>query len=113
MKTLDTRLKDNLRRRLDKALKGSPRYKKAHELLGCGLKHFKKHLESQFTEGMTWENYGEWHIDHCIPCMTFDMTKKSNHAKCFNYKNLRPLWADDNRKRKKKIYIEDEYKRVA
>ncbi len=107
MKTLDTRLKDNLRRRLSKTLKGAPRHKKAHELLGCGLKHFKKHLESLFMEGMSWDNYGVWHIDHIQPCMTFDMTKKSNHSKCFHYKNLRPLWGDDNRKRKKKVYEEN------
>ena len=107
MKSLDTRLKDNLRRRLSKTLKDTPRHRKAHELLGCGLKHFKKHLESLFTEGMTWENYGDWHIDHIRPCMTFDMTKKYNHAKCFHYKNMRPLWGDDNRKRRKKTYEEN------
>jgi hypothetical protein len=108
MKSLDTRLKDNLRRRLSKTLKDTPRHKKAHELLGCGLKHFKKHLESLFTEGMDWSNYGSyWAVDHIRPCMTFDMTKKSNHAKCFHYKNLRPLSNDDNRRRKKKTYEED------
>lgn len=103
-RSIDTRIKDNLRRRLSKTLKDTPRNKKAFELLGCGIKHFKKHLENGFLEGMSWNNYGEWHIDHIIPCMTFDMTKNYNHSKCFNYKNMRPLWADDNRKRKKKIY---------
>lgn len=102
-RTVEYRLKDNLRRRLQKTLKDVPRKKKAHELLGCSIRHFKKHLESQFTEGMSWENYGEWHVDHIIPCMNFDMTKASNHGKCFHYKNLRPLWGDDNRKRKKKL----------
>ena len=37
------------------------------EYLGCNIETFKKHLEQQFTEGMSWENYGEWHIDHKIP----------------------------------------------
>lgn len=102
MKTLDVKLKDNYRRRHTKSLKDVPRVKKAHELLGCGLKHFKKHIESQFTEGMTWDNYGSWHIDHKIPLMNFDMRKLSEQKKAFHYKNTRPLWADDNRKRKKK-----------
>jgi hypothetical protein len=53
MKTLDTRLTDNLRRRLSKTLKGAPRVAKAHELLGCKLPHFKKHLEAQFVNGMS------------------------------------------------------------
>jgi hypothetical protein len=101
---LDYRIRDNLRRRLSKTIKDNPRYKKAHELLGCGINHFKKHLESNFTDGMSWDNYGQWHIDHIVPCMTFDMSKKYNQARCFHYKNMRPLWADDNRKRKKKIF---------
>lgn len=103
MKPLDTRLKDNLRRRLAKTLKGAPRVAKAHELLGCKLPHFKKNLESQFVEGMSWDNYGEWHVDHILPLMNFDMSKGYNQRRLFHYKNLRPLWGDDNRKRKKKL----------
>lgn len=102
IRPLDYRLRDNLRRRLSKALKGTPRQKKACDLLGCGFKHFKKHIESLFTEGMSWENYGEWHIDHINPLMTYDLTKRGQQAKAFHYKNLRPLWGDDNRKRIKK-----------
>jgi len=100
---LDYRLRDNLRRRLSKALKGAPREKAAHELLGCSFKHFKKHLESLFQEGMNWENYGIWEVDHYLPLMTFDLSKRGQQKKAFNYKNLRPLWGDDNRKRPKKI----------
>lgn len=102
-RTLDYRLRDNLRRRLAKALKGYPKDKPAHELLGCAWRTFKKHIESQFTEGMSWDNYGEWHIDHKHPLMTYDLTKKGQQAKAFHYKNLRPLWGDDNRKRVKKV----------
>lgn len=101
-KNLDSRLKDNLRRRLEKARKEHKRHLKAHELLGCTFNYFKKHIEKQFTEGMNWDNYGEWHIDHIKPCMTFDFSKLKNHKLCFNFKNLRPLWADDNRRRIRK-----------
>ena len=104
---LDYRLKDNLRRRLSKTLKGIPREKKAHELLGCSWRHFKKHLEKGFhNTDMNWDNYGlYWAVDHIKPLMTYDMTLKSSQRKAFNYKNLRALPHDDNRKRKKKIFI--------
>ena len=37
------------------------------EYLGCNMELFNEHIEQQFTEGMSWENYDEWHIDHKIP----------------------------------------------
>lgn len=114
MKTLDTRLKDNLRRRLSKTLKDTPRTKKAHELLGCGMKHFKRHIESLFLPGMDWSNYGGgiygWELDHEIPLMNFNMTKISHQKKAFHYKNTRPLWVLDNRQRKKKFNAIEEFK---
>ena len=49
---------------------------------------------------MSWDNHGfgddKWHIDHIIPCSNFDLTKKEEQKKCFNYKNLQPLWQKDN-----------------
>lgn len=48
---------------------------------------------------MSWNNYGEWHIDHIIPCFTFDLSKHEDQLKCFHYLNQRPLWAIDNLKR--------------
>lgn len=101
-KSLDYRLRDNLRRRLSKALKGAPRDKQAHLLLGCSWRRFKKHIEESFTEGMVWDNYGEWHIDHVNPLMTYDLTKRGQQSKAFHYTNLRALWGDENRKRIKK-----------
>jgi hypothetical protein len=66
--------------------------------LGCTFEEFKDHLESQFTEGMTWDNWGRggWHIDHIIPCAVFDLTKPSHQKVCFNYQNLQPLWESEN-----------------
>lgn len=57
------------------------------------------HLESKFKKGMSWDNHGDWHIDHIIPCASFDLTKEENQKKCFNYKNLQPLWALENMKK--------------
>jgi len=55
-------------------------------------------LESKFTEGMTWKNYGlgGWQIDHRIPCQDYDLTDIEEQRKCFHYTNLQPLWAMDN-----------------
>ena len=66
------------------------------ELVGCSAEQLKLKLESQFTEGMTWENYGEWHVDHIKPCNSFDLTLDRDQKICFNYNNLQPLWAADN-----------------
>jgi len=58
----------------------------------------KEHIESQFTEGMTWENYGDWNVDHIIPqaALPYKSLKEENFQKCWALKNLRPLWAKEN-----------------
>jgi len=66
------------------------------ELTGCSKDDLYAHLESKFTEGMNWENYGKWHIDHIKPCAFFDLTKEEEQKKCFHWRNLQPLWAIDN-----------------
>ena len=66
------------------------------ELLGCSINDFRLYLESLFQSGMTWDNYGKWHIDHKIPCSRFDLKKIEEQKKCFHYTNQQPLWAIDN-----------------
>ena len=66
------------------------------ELLGISPQGLKEWLEAQFTEGMTWENRSDWHVDHIIPCDAFDLTVDQNQRICFWYKNLQPMWAKDN-----------------
>ena len=66
------------------------------ELLGCNKNELASHLETQFTEGMSWDNYGKWHIDHIKPIVSFDLTDPRQQKECFNYTNLQPLWAEDN-----------------
>jgi hypothetical protein len=76
---------------------------KVIDYLGCSIDDFKIHLESLFTEGMTWDNRGKfgWHIDHIQPANTFDLSKEEEIKKCWHYTNLRPLWWQDNLKRPK------------
>lgn len=93
---LEVRLKMNYRGRIWKALNRGDRSYRTIELLGCSIERLKKHLEKQFKPNMEWENYGEWHIDHIKPCVKFDLTKEEEIKKCFNYKNLQPLWKYEN-----------------
>ena len=45
---------------------------------------------------MSWDNYGDWHVDHIRPCASFDLTNEDEQRICFHYKNLQPLWGPDN-----------------
>jgi hypothetical protein len=85
-----------LRRRLAKALKGSPKAASTLTLIGCSRSELRAHLESRFAPGMSWENRHLWHIDHIRPCASFDLTDPDQQAQCFHYLNLQPLWALDN-----------------
>jgi len=87
----------NLRTRLWGVLKLHKKSNSIKKLIGCSVKELKQYLENQFKIGMTWENYGKWHVDHIIPCCSFDLSKEREQRKCFNYANLRPLWAEENR----------------
>ena len=88
-----------LRSRMYKAVKAAgldKKYASSSELLGISPQGLKEWLEAQFTDGMSWENRSEWHIDHIIPCDAFDLTVEQNQRICFWYKNLQPLWDKDN-----------------
>jgi hypothetical protein len=85
-----------LRSRIWHVLKGKQKSQSTIKLLGCSIEQLKKHLEKKFTKGMSFSNYGKWHIDHIRPCVRFDLSKPSEQAKCFNYTNLQPLWAKEN-----------------
>ena len=90
------RLQFNIRSRIKAAfrLKKATKCKKSEELLGCSIKIAKEHLESKFLPTMSWENYGKyWHIDHIVPCNSFDLSNEEEQKKCFHYTNLQPLFA--------------------
>ena len=90
----------NMRGRLRKAVKGyGDKYDTTMNLVGCNTIKLREYIEAKFTEGMTWENHGAWHIDHIMPCCSFDLTTEEEQRKCFHYSNLQPLWAEDNLKK--------------
>lgn len=55
-----------------------------------------KEQKSKFQKGMTWENHGDWHIDHIKAIATFNLLDEDEQKKCFHWSNLQPLWADEN-----------------
>ena len=96
------RFKNRLRTLLRNAItkQGYTKKSKSFEILGCDYDTFITHIQYMFTEGMTWENHGQWHIDHIIPlskAKTEEEVIKLNH-----YTNLQPLWAKDNLKKSNK-----------
>lgn len=90
------RLAGNLRNRLRIAIYNQQKNGSAIKDLGCSVEEFKKHLESKFQDGMTWENWGAWHIDHIKPLSSFNLSNREEFLKACNYNNMQPLWAKDN-----------------
>lgn len=88
----------NLRSRMAAAVRTNKTGKaaKTTALVGCEIPLLRAWLESQFKPGMSWENYGEWHIDHRIPCAEFDLRDEAQQRQCFHYSNLQPLWGAEN-----------------
>jgi len=92
--------------RLSSILHGTGSHPEALDLLGCTRQEYRDHLESQFTDGMSWDNYGEWQVDHIIPVSAFDQSKLDERAICWHYSNTQPLWAADNQAKGSKLPTE-------
>lgn len=97
------RMTRRLRNRLYYALKNTTWKKNTHftEYIGCDRDTLISHIQSQFTEGMTWDNLGDWHIDHKEP-LSLAKTEEELYKLC-HYTNLQPLWAKDNLSKSNKI----------
>ena len=100
---IDFKLKTNIRSRFSKCLKKNKTNSTFH-YIECSIDYLKNWLKYNFKENMSWENYGsKWHIDHIIPCSSFDFTVEDNINKCFHWSNLAPLDALENIKKSDKI----------
>lgn len=105
------RLKLLLRSRFYKVLKvqGVSKSMRVTSLVGCTPDELKTHLEKQFLPGMSWDNHGQWHIDHIRPISSFDLHNHAQQSQCFHFSNLQPLWAKDNLKKGSRVYQELQY----
>lgn len=95
--------KKSLRSHTQRAFTAFTKSLTTERLLGCSFEEAKKHIESLWKDGMTWENYGlyGWHIDHIIPLCS---AKSMNEAEMLcHFTNLQPLWAEENLSKNGKI----------
>ena len=77
---------------------------KTIKILGCNFFEFKDHIENQFLDGMSWDNYGEWHLDHIVP-VSLGVNEDEIIELC-HHKNYQPLWASDNQIKNNKILLD-------
>ncbi len=90
----------NLRSRIHQSLRKKSISTNTLRLLGCSLAELMTHLESQFADNMSWDNYGTlWHVDHIIPLASFDLTNREHLRAACHWTNLQPLEATANFKK--------------
>lgn len=96
---LQRRISKNLRHRLYKAVLGKTRGVSAVKALGISIPAFRDYIEALFQPGMTWGNYGAWHLDHIRPLTLFDLTDEAQARIACHYTNMQPLWALENQRK--------------
>lgn len=96
----------SLRSRVGRALKKGGKCCSTADLIGCDVGFLRRWIEVKWKPGMSWDNYGRkgWHIDHIMPCASFDLSDPRQQRICFRWTNLQPLWALDNIKKSDKIF---------
>lgn len=97
------RLRINLRSRLNASIKANCKIGSAVRDLGCTIPEFVQYIAGLFKEGMSWDNWGEWHLDHIRPLASFDLTDREQFLAACHYMNIQPLWAGENRRKGTKL----------
>ncbi|MDD4422654.1 MAG: hypothetical protein PHD46_06430 [Eubacteriales bacterium] len=99
------RVTQNISKSIWARIRGRKKSLRWEKLVGFTYEELKKHLEKQFLPGMTWDNYGKWHIDHKTPVAAFNFqsTEDLDFKKCWALENLQPLWAKDNQNKGVKL----------
>lgn len=91
---------------ISKAMRSRKSGRSWESIVGYSLSDLTAHMERQFTPGMTFENYGEWHIDHIVPRNDFCLDDDEQIRACWALTNLRPIWAAENcSKRHSRIFL--------
>lgn len=99
---LRVRLSDALRRQI-RGMEDRGRGASAVRDLGCTLHELMDHLEAKFQPGMSWDNYGQWHIDHIVPLVSYDLTDPEQCKRACHFSNLQPMWASENIRKGAKV----------
>jgi hypothetical protein len=103
------RVRDNISKSFKRGINQYQKNAKTETILGCTINEFRIYIESQFKKGMTFENIGQWHLDHIIPLAS--ATNEEDIIKLCHYTNYQPLWAKDNLIKSDKI-IEQQLKLI-
>ncbi len=107
-KDINNRMAATLRNRISNAIAGRVKSGSAIRDLGCSLNKLRLYMQLRFyrrfkdNEIMSWDNYGEWHIDHIKPLSKFDLSDPEEFKQACHYTNLQPLWKEDNWKKSNK-----------
>ena len=98
MKDPTFKYRANMSSRISVAMRANKISKPAEseKLMGTTWAEFRKWIDSQLKEGMTPENYGEWHLDHVRPCASFDLAEEAQCFVAFNWRNYQPMWGLEN-----------------
>jgi hypothetical protein len=111
------KLNHNISTAINKTLKRNKGGYHWETLVNYTSEELKKHIERQFKPGMSWSNYGKWHIDHIIPISYFEFNSPydDEFQICWSLNNLKPLWSKENISKNNKIRFENEaeYKKVS
>jgi hypothetical protein len=101
------KLINNFRTAIYQVLKENNVQKNGHyfEVLQYTPNELIHHLENQFNDGMTWDNYGDWHVDHILPISIHNIQEigDDEFMKCWSLGNLQPMWGEDNIKKSNKV----------
>ena len=93
---LTYRISQNLRSRLRTAVRNGQKGGSTVRDLGMSIPKFKEYIAMRFQPGMSWDNYGKWHLDHIIPLSSFDLGNREQFLRAAHYTNYQPLWAAEN-----------------
>ena len=103
------KLINNFRTAIYQVLKENNVQKNGHyfDILKYTPEELINHLEKQFKDGMTWDNYGDFHIDHIIPISSFNIQEIGDEEfmKCWSLSNLQPMWGEENIRKSNKIIL--------
>ena len=102
------KLISNFRTAIYQVLKESnvEKNKSYFDILGYTPEELIIHLEKQFKDDMTWDNYGVWHVDHKLPITSFDIQEMGDEEfmKCWCLDNLQPMWGEENIRKSNKLF---------